>query len=316
MERCRLIAQRVLLARRVNPRLLSTRHHAGSAATMQRMVGLTRLDSSQAFHEPSKGLAVMLDQRSLSKRTFATSGKNRNKGDKKQKPPRKQQQLTTQQDVQNAWDALDRQLEKVKKDPMNSGVSPKDLTRSFNDAVNTWRRSIPNVHRNRGQRQQRNILSEATAVLAKLDRCIPLVLPNNVTYNMIMSAVNKQGSRKADVARFVETILKRMKKESKSNALVKPDVVTYATVIDSWAKSRLPNAGEKVEAILGIMEDEGLVPNTICFNAVINAYAKSSNPVQAEATLDRMQELYQAGQNDANPTCTCLTMLYRCLGEK
>ena len=50
--------------------------------------------------------------------------------------------------------------------------------------------------------------------------------------------------------------------------------------------------------------DDNVKPKTVTFSAVINAWARSNNRVAAdgaEAILNRMQELFEAGNHDVKP---------------
>jgi Cdc6-like AAA superfamily ATPase len=75
------------------------------------------------------------------------------------------------------------------------------------------------------------------------------------------------------------------------------------TCIDAWAKSGLPEAARKAEAILRKAGElaastgrEEMHPNTVTYNAVLDAWAKSNEkiaPEHAEAILNHMSELYE-----------------------
>jgi hypothetical protein len=55
------------------------------------------------------------------------------------------------------------------------------------------------------------------------------------------------------------------------------------------------------------MEELGLKPDTISFNAAISAWANSNDPSageRAELLLQKMFELYEAGHVDAKPNTT------------
>lgn len=61
----------------------------------------------------------------------------------------------------------------------------------------------------------------------------------------------------------------------------KPNVRTYSSVVDAWAKSGHAEAAIRAENILDIMEkteDEDTWPNTVTYNTVISAWASSDDP--------------------------------------
>jgi hypothetical protein len=61
---------------------------------------------------------------------------------------------------------------------------------------------------------------------------------------------------------------------------VKPDTISFSTVLNAWANSRDPGAALRAEAILDRMQEINesgftrVKPNKISFSSVINAWAK------------------------------------------
>jgi pentatricopeptide repeat protein len=74
------------------------------------------------------------------------------------------------------------------------------------------------------------------------------VKPNTVNFNSVISAWQNGG----DPAR-AESVLRGMQREYKSGGDVKPDIVSYNTLISAWANSRDPDAAPRAEAILNEM---------------------------------------------------------------
>jgi hypothetical protein len=85
--------------------------------------------------------------------------------------------------------------------------------------------------------------------------------------------------------------------------LVRPNTVSYTTVISAYATSPVRGAHLKAQQLLRVMEDLGVAdsslnPNTYTYNAVIKAVARSGSkdaPYQAEALLHRMIKIFQDG---------------------
>ena len=78
-------------------------------------------------------------------------------------------------------------------------------------------------------------------------------------------------------------------------------------------------AAKRAEAILERMQElyeagnVDIKPDTISFSTVISAWAKSGDPAaakRAEAILERMQELYEAGNVDVKPNTICLVLSF------
>lgn len=92
---------------------------------------------------------------------------------------------------------------------------------------------------------------------------------------------------------------------------VRPDVTTYACVINAFTKSRVNNVAELATLVLTEAE-EGyqaglghLKPNSLLYSAVLQAYAKSSSrsgAALAEQLLRRTKDMYKQGKMYAKPT--------------
>ena len=85
---------------------------------------------------------------------------------------------------------------------------------------------------------------------------------------------------------------------------MKPNTISFNSVISAWAKSGERGAAQRAESILKRMQElheagnPDVKPNTISFNSVISAWANSGErgaAERAEAILKRMQELHEAG---------------------
>ncbi len=82
-------------------------------------------------------------------------------------------------------------------------------------------------------------------------------------------------------------------------------------MLDAWAKSGGGRASaERAEEILEWMDrlhkggNPDVKPDTITFNAVLDAWARSGDrmaPRRAEQILDHMDELYRAGNKGVKP---------------
>ena len=115
-------------------------------------------------------------------------------------------------------------------------------------------------------------------------------------------------------AERAEEILRRMKDLSQNDRhhLLKPNVITYTTVIHAWSRSQSDQGALRALKLLGDIEDEfakgqsDVQPNSVCFNATINAIAKTRNfdnkSEQALDILNRMKKAYEDGNIDAAPT--------------
>jgi pentatricopeptide repeat protein len=93
---------------------------------------------------------------------------------------------------------------------------------------------------------------------------------------------------------------------AQGNECVKPNVQTYTSLIDAYAKNRDADAAKRAEAILNRMEEDGRVlPNVRTYTAVIQNYARSDDPakaIHAQGILHRMKDDYARGNEEARPS--------------
>lgn len=116
--------------------------------------------------------------------------------------------------------------------------------------------------------------------------------PSTTIYNTIIDAWAK--SNEENSALRAHSILKNMK--NMTDALIRPDEVSYSGVINAYGRSNNPKAAE---ALLEEIES-GVVkfvkPNTVIMNCVIDAWAKTNETdrfyaaQRAEAILERMEQ--------------------------
>lgn len=98
-----------------------------------------------------------------------------------------------------------------------------------------------------------------------------------------------------------------MIESSKHDPNVKPDAVTFSTVMDAWARAARP---DRAVAVLTAMYDDYLAgnekakPDRQAFNTVLKAYTRSSDenvPHQAESFLRQMHYIAKQGDLDIYP---------------
>mmetsp|Transcript_121 Transcript_121/g.202 ORF Transcript_121/g.202 Transcript_121/m.202 type:complete len:563 (-) Transcript_121:271-1959(-) len=82
-------------------------------------------------------------------------------------------------------------------------------------------------------------------------------------------------------------------KESEQDPSLKPTSINTSIIIDAWSKSNASDAAQRAEAWLDRAYteadgDEERIPDQVCFNNVINAYAQIGSAQKAEGILRRM----------------------------
>ena len=101
------------------------------------------------------------------------------------------------------------------------------------------------------------------------------------------------------------------------DASVAPNVVTYNSVVNSWAQSGTRCAGnmavkylDRMTMVNGTEGEIQIRPNGRTFNTVIKAIAKSESESKAQKSLRilrRMDKLYQSGRGEARPNAGTYT---------
>jgi len=130
------------------------------------------------------------------------------------------------------------------------------------------------------------------------------IAPDNVTFNTVINAFAR--SRTKGSAETAEELYYRMKElEKGGKSSVKPDAVTLASVVNAWAISDdTRSSGRRAIAIFEDAKENGVIIDTVAYNALLNCLAKSGSrqaPDRAEAVLREMEYEYARGNTNAKP---------------
>jgi pentatricopeptide repeat protein len=128
----------------------------------------------------------------------------------------------------------------------------------------------------------------------------PSLKPGLPAFNGYLVALAKSGR-----VEEAQDLLNQMEDLYDSGELEEPpSVISYSTVIDGFARSKLEGASVRAESFLRRMMDrEDLSPNAVTYNSVINAHMQSFNIGAAEALLREMHDTFlQTGNMDIRPT--------------
>ncbi|CAA7058883.1 unnamed protein product [Microthlaspi erraticum] len=120
---------------------------------------------------------------------------------------------------------------------------------------------------------------------------------NHEVYTALLSAYSRSGRFDAAF-----TLLERMK----SSHNCQPDVHTYSILIKSFLQVF---AFDKVQSLLSAMRKQGIRPNTITYNTIIDAYGKAKMFVEMESTLIEM-----LGEDDCKPDSWTMNSTLRAFG--
>lgn len=152
-----------------------------------------------------------------------------------------------------------------------------------------------------------------------------IVRPNRLSFNTVINSWAK--SRKPKSAVYAENLLIRMIKSYQSDpfSTVKPDVITFSSVLNALAKSKATGfKAEKCKSVLNSMitlyEDDGssdTKPNVICYNTVLNACAFSARggPDERRKALSVAVETFnelRRGQFGLSPDAVSYGNMLKC----
>lgn len=135
------------------------------------------------------------------------------------------------------------------------------------------------------------------------------VAPDVRTYNLVLSAwANEKGPKEA------EEVLQRLE----SHKSIYPNSISYITCMDAYA--RVGDAHNNLR-VLSMMEksfekgNKSAKPTRRAYTSALNALAKSGRGdagARAEALVNKMEKLYQAGETDMKPDTTVYNILINC----
>jgi hypothetical protein len=99
-----------------------------------------------------------------------------------------------------------------------------------------------------------------------------------------------------------------IEQSQKGMSNLKPDEVTFSSVMNCWARSKEKGAAERAERILTLLEENDFKPSPTAYATVINAWSKSFDicaPERAMALLNKMEKSYEHGNESLRPNAYC-----------
>lgn len=102
--------------------------------------------------------------------------------------------------------------------------------------------------------------------------------PNN------KSNINRRRQAGSEAVRAVLDLLSLMKTWGRHDPDLSPNERTYTSVLATLARSRQASSGPRAEQILDEMNERGIVPTVVHWNAVLDAHAKSPRPDRLRQT--------------------------------
>ena len=180
------------------------------------------------------------------------------------------------------------------------GVRPDNI--SFNTVLLAWSKAKSD----KGRLKTEQILDKMHRFAMEGDANVrPDRTSMTTVINAIISTVQRNSMAPIQAERIIELM------ESNKDDALRPDVVTYTSLIKCWSESGKLRAPDRAEEIINTLHERYDIgyheckPDTMAYNVAINAIAKSgvtNAPERAEALLNRMLDSYYAGDTDLTPT--------------
>lgn len=187
--------------------------------------------------------------------------------------------------AQAAEDVLDFMIERCK---TNVRLTP--TTATLNGCINAWANVGNDSSATRAEAvlEKLNILQTSSGLLTD-------IFLDSVSYNTLIKAYAKAGN-----AAQAEATLHTMEQISRStvDSQIKPDAVSYSSVLHAYAQAAPKNPGACIKAekiLMDMIESQKTLVTTIHFNTVLNAHATLGSGRRAAMLLKVMEDM--TGQN-------------------
>jgi len=130
-------------------------------------------------------------------------------------------------------------------------------------------------------------------------------IPDTVVYNSVMNVYSTQGDNES-VLRNIAILNYMEDSYIAGNSNVKPSIISFNTVLKTFAYAR-DDFTREAEELLARMEERkfDILPDVISYTSVVSSYARSDVPGKAKAAqqiLNRMVDAHKAGNKGAKPT--------------
>jgi len=169
-------------------------------------------------------------------------------------------------------------------DEDDTGLAPN--TRSFTLLVNAWAETEARLRSGKGAERAEQILEDMTK--RYLERGED-VMPNTLTFTACIKAWSKSfhNPQYAVRAQGVFDKMADLYRETKNDE-IKPNAWSANTLISAWANSRDSDSAERAEAVLERIK-EFCQPDVYTYNSVIDAYAKKNDTKKALAVFEELE---------------------------
>jgi pentatricopeptide repeat protein len=142
---------------------------------------------------------------------------------------------------------------------------------------------------------------ELINVLCANERCAHLAIrPDVITYNTLLKCLSRSTSSSSSSYQSIGVqavaILSEMESRSKTDPRLKPTLITYNLAIQACLRV---NDQFRMDAIMNIMQEDNIRPDTRLCNTIMNYYAQTGTIESADQSESFLASLKVMGQTDA-----------------
>jgi hypothetical protein len=131
----------------------------------------------------------------------------------------------------------------------------------------------------------------------------PSLLPDKISYASLIQAIREENYAKPkdDFLDQLESVVLTMEESDRPS--MKPDLNTYALVLDAFTKSRDTSAPERAKRILdGMTAKSGLYPDAIIYTILMKIYSNAGAIEKSDNALYSMAQDYKDGNMACQPS--------------
>jgi pentatricopeptide repeat protein len=144
--------------------------------------------------------------------------------------------------------------------------------------------------------------------------------PNTITYNVVINCWSKSNRPEAPsrVLNILNTMISKYKEDDGNQQAVRPDTITYAAVMDAYARQGDVDGTNTVFKMMQKDYNSGnknAKPNIKSYTILIDAWSKSNNhdaPKEASSLLMEMIDLYNKGDLEESPGTATYNAVINC----
>ena len=137
------------------------------------------------------------------------------------------------------------------------------------------------------------------------------IVPTTILFNSYVATIAKSGGGIRSAQKAERAIHWMGELHNKDNLPCKPDTITYNACLDAWARSCNPMAADRVEDIVKHMYEQNISPDVCTVNTCINAIAKSGVG-NAMERAERMLSMLESRYADGDRHMKPTTRTYTC----